>query len=413
MLVFFVSVFNPGIIAAQQKPKSVEPTKLAVDVVSVRKIGRICGMLFDQNQQSVSIVVRRDWLKQNRPEFSKEHSVSEKEALEAGVVKVKQRIEAWRKEYKGDDATFIGEFLDDNEKLLGLDKPVDVSNLKYTVVTFERERVGKIYQQTAERRQLAGIGWSEDIENVESTSATVLKRKLKNKDIKIADYQLMLGDQMPPVFESDAKWAARKALVEFALLSRVEFQGTGTMFYRRGKKPDPAQAIRAMMQGGGFGGMSQIEQLGKELGLPEFRDRSGNKNQKDAWLKPMIAAAEKENRRSFSVSKLTQGDTVEVQTTLYFNALDSRWYPLAEFASSERLAEQSTDDVDVVKNDPQVARIMEMVEQLGVGDASVVDKAIRSGVATKKALQKSMSDLDEYVDRYSFEIDNPQIEVQR
>ena len=408
LLVFFV--FIPGVSTAQRNPASVEPKKLAVEVVSVRNVGRLHGIVLDQNQHSISIVVRREWLKQKLPKFWKLHAASEGKELEEDAAKVKQRIKTWREEYDGDDAVLIDEFLDDNEKLLGLDNPVDVGKMKFTIVTLDREEVRKIYRQSAERRQLVGIGWSENIENVETTNATVLKRKLENKEVNIAGYQLQLGNEMPPVFESSDKWFARKALVEFALLSRVEYQGTGTMFFRRGTTPDPAQAIKAMM-GGGFGGMSQIEQLGRELGLPEFQDRSERKNEKAAWLKPMIETAKKENRRCFSVSKLTQGETVSVRTSLYFEALDGRWYPLAEFASSERLADQSTDDLDLLKDDPQISQAMKLIEQLGIGDTSVIDKAMRSGAATKRALEKSMAELDEFVDRYSFEIDNPPIEV--
>ena len=61
LLAFFF--FAPSIADARQKPKNVDAKKLAVDVVSVRKLGRMCGIVLDQGEQSLSIVVRRDWLK--------------------------------------------------------------------------------------------------------------------------------------------------------------------------------------------------------------------------------------------------------------------------------------------------------------------------------------------------------------
>jgi len=184
------------------------------------------------------------------------------------------------------------------------------------------------------------------------------------------------------------------------------------MFFQRGKTPNAAQAMQGLMNGG-FSGFSQIDQLGKELGLPEFRDR-GNKADDNANLAPMIKAAEEANRRTFSVSILQQGQTVNVKTKLYFKALDKKWYPLAEYSNSERLSDQNKEEIEHVKQDPQVSKMLKMLNQFGAGvDTSIMDKALRSGVATKKALEKSMEQLDEFVDQYSHEIDNPPIESQR
>ena len=409
LLAFFF--FAPSIADARQKPKNVDAKKLAVDVVSVRKLGRMCGIVLDQDEQSLSIVVRRDWLKESHPEFWNQHLADETKELESARDRIKQRIAEWREEYKGDDARVIGEFLDDNEKLLELDKPIDVSKLAFTIVKLEREQVGRVYAQTPEKHQLAGVAWTEKLEGVEHTSARVLERKLKKNKVDVAGYDLKLGNEIPPISESDEKWQARKALVEFGLLSRVEFQGTGTTFFQRGKTPTAAQAMQGVLNGGGIGGFSQIDKLGKELGLPEFRDRGNSDRDDNETIAPMIEAAEKANRRSFSVSILEQGQTVKVKTKLYFRALDTRWYPIKEFSNSERLSDQKTEEIEGVKQDPQIAKMLKLMNQLGTGvDASILDQAMRSGVATRKALAKSMSELDEFVDQYSFEIDNPPVQ---
>ena len=127
-------------------------------------------------------------------------------------------------------------------------------------------------------------------------------------------------------------------------------------------------------------------------------------------MKPMIKTAEKENRRSFSVSSLSQGATVTVETKLYFKAIDGKWYPIATFSDSQRTADQETGEIDLMKQDPQVARVMDMAKQFGLSDPKLLDQAMRGGVATKKALQHTSSELNKYVDRYSYEIDNPPVE---
>ncbi len=407
-------LFLHGTIASAQNRKGIEANRLAVDVVSVLRLGRLHGIVLNQDSTSVSIAVRRDWLKTSYPEFAKKHFVSEVSDLKTQRDKLKKRIEAWRNEYKGDDRAVIEEFLDENEELLELDQPIDTSGLEYTVVKLERQKVRKVYLQTPEKHRLAGIAWSEKIPNVESTNTKVLKRKLVEKNINIAGYDLQLGNEIPPVLESDTKWEMRKALVEFAILKRVEFQGTGTMFLPRGANADPMEAVKALLQGGaGLGGFSQLDQLGRDLGLPEFKQRNTKRQDKDAWLKPMIAAAEKANRRTFSVAKMTQGDSVTVDMQLYGKAPDERWYQIAQFSNRTRLAEISTDDLDVVKQDPNVSRMLDMMKQFGVANEGLIDKALKSGAATKLALDKSMSQLDEFVEQYSYEIDNPPVELKR
>lgn len=407
LLAFFVLL--PTVASAQQKPKSVDPKRLAVDVVSVHQVGRICGIIVDRNEQSVSMVVRREWLKQTYPEFFASHLAAESQQIEAGRDQIKKRIADWRSDYEGDDAVAIGDFLDENLRFLELDKPVDVSGMAFTIVELDRKQTGRIYAQTEDKHRIAGIAWSEKVANVESTSLRVLERNLKKNKVDIAGYQLKLGNELPAVFESDEKWEARKALIEFGILERVEFQGSGTAFFQRGKKPTAAQAMQGLVNGGG--GFSQIDRLGKELGLPEFKDR-GNERGRDINLAPMIKAAEEANRRAFSVSILTQGPTVNVKMQLYFKALDNHWYPLAEYSNSERLSDQNSDEIDQVKQDPQVSKMLETLNQVGGGvDRSILDKALRSGVATKKALEKSMDELDKFVDQYAQEIDNPPVKT--
>ncbi len=392
---------------AQQNSNSLDPKRLAVDVVSVRGVGRLHGIVLEQDPETLSIVVRRKWLEDKHPDFFKEHLETERKAFTEGREKLKQRIAQWRTERAGQDGKVIADFLNDNEKMLGLDKPLDASQFEFTIVFVDNDAKRNVYVQSKGRHQLVGIGWSEKVDGLESMTATVLKREIQNQKIDIDTYQIKLGNQMPPLLESDEKWAARKALIEFAMLPRLEYQGVGEMFIRRGADANPMQALQGMLQGGG--GFSQIEQLGKELGLPEFKDRRSD-SEKNAWLERMIRTAEKEGHRSFSVSKLEQGDTVSVTTTLYFKAFDDEWYPLKEFAASERLRDQNTEDVEQVMQDPQVARVIEMAKQFGVNNQGMLEKAMRSGVATKKALDKTMSELDQFVESYSFEIDNPPIE---
>ena len=415
LLAFFFSLPAAGL--AQQNQAGVEPKKLAVDVVSVRKLGRLYGIVQEQTAESVSIVVRREWLQKTYPKFWTEHIESEKNSMQEDREEIKQRIESWRQEYEGDDRLAMDEFLDENIELLALDDPIDVSDLDFTIVKVDRESVRKVFTQTPEKHRLAAVAWSEKLDRVETTNATVVQRKLQKEKVDIDGYQLKLGNEIPVSIESAEKWEARKALIEFGILSRVEYQGNGSIFLRRGADADPAAAIKAMMEGGGLGGLgglSQLDQLGKDLGLPEFQDRNrGRDRDPNAWMKPMIRAAEKENRRCFSVAKMTQGRSVKVEMRLYFKSGDQGWHPLASFTGSAVVADQTVDDVDVLKQDPRISQVMDLAKQLGIADPKVIEQALQNGAATKRALSKATSDLDDFVAQYSHEIDNPPLERQR
>ena len=417
ILLAFVFLLTTEAIGQQ---KGVEPNRLAVDTVSIRKLGRIHGIVLDENATSISIVVRRTWLEKSFPDFAKEHFANEEKTIVSDRQTLKRRLESWQGNYENEDRKVINDFVDENVKLLGLNETVDLSKLQFTIVKLDPKLVRRTFRQGQERHLLAGIAWSEKIENVETTNASALKRMLEKQEVDIEKYDLSLGSEIPMSLESDEDWESRKSLMEFGLLSRVEYQGSNGLFLRRGADLNAGDALNAMLQGGGLGGLggvggfSHVDRLGKELGLPEFQDRN-RKGQRDenAWLKPMIETAEKENRRCFSVSKMTQGQTVTIEMQLYHKVANNQWVPLATFTNSESIANQTQDDIDIVAQDPNVSKVMKMAGQLGFADPSILEMALKSGSATKKALSKSMSELDEFVEQYSFEVDNPPIEKRR
>ena len=235
------AIAAPDLLAWQQR---VAPKNLAVDVVAVHGVGRINGIILEQSPKLLKISVGRDWLRTNRPEFWKKHAAIEAQSLQSDREQMLLRMRDWREDLEGDDAAIIGDFLDDNMKLLGLDKPVDMAAFDFTIITLKKSEFGRVYSQSPQRHLLAAIAWSENFENVESTSATVLKRKIEQKKIDVDNYVLTLGDKIPLLLEADDKWEARKAIVEFALLPRLEYQGTGTVFFatRQGRESNAGTA---------------------------------------------------------------------------------------------------------------------------------------------------------------------------
>jgi len=93
-------------------------------------------------------------------------------------------------------------------------------------VDIDASKVRKLYAKTEAQRHLAGIGWSLKMDNVESLATSVLQRRLKEQKVDIENHKVDLSEQLPAMMDSDDEWETRKSLVEFALLPRLEYQGS-------------------------------------------------------------------------------------------------------------------------------------------------------------------------------------------
>ena len=405
----FVLFFSAAMIIASasnaEAQRKVGPDRLAVDVVSVRKLGRLHGILLSQGSQTTKIAVRKAWLASKLPEFSTQHLEKEASLIKEGRQKILQRLDQWKTDRKGDGNEAVIQFVDQNIRTLALDKPFEPDKFTFTVIELDATQVRRVYSQSDERHVIAGIAWQEKLPDVEERSFAFLKREVETRKIDVANYDVNLTEQLPGMLDSDEEWEIRKAIIEFILLPRLEYHGIGTMFYRKSGSANPLAIMQQMMRGGGF---SQLNDLGKDLGLPEFQDRRDDLDD-NVWLERMIKTAESEDRRCFSVSSLSQGETVLVETIVYVKAADKKWYPLKRFEAKEKLASQNADAINRIKQDPQVERVLKVAKQMGLNDENILDKAMRGGAATRKALQDVSSELEAFLEPYSFDVDIPPV----
>ena len=58
---------------------------------------------------------------------------------------------------------------------------------------------------------------------------------------------------------------------------------------------------------------------------------------------------------------------------------------------------------------PQIRQMMDMTKQLGLAGGGTLDLAMRNGVATQKALNNTMSEMDQFVEGYSQSTDGPPV----
>ncbi len=402
-----IALLATGSATGQKKPN---PAKTAVDVVSVKGLGKLSGFILSQSNEKLVLAVRRQWLAKTHNDFYKKHLDAEKASSGSISARRRERLEAWKKEKQNLDIDgFLADFIDGALRAEPKDPP-DPTTLDFTIVELGTTQIRKVYAKTENQRQLAGIGWSLKMDSVESLSASALARRLKKRNIDIEHHNVNLADQLPVTLEFDEQWAIRKSLVEFALLPRLEFQGSGSTYFRRGAEVNPLQLIGPMLQGeSGFGFGGDVGAMGKELGLPEFKNFPSREEKTTSAIDRMIRTAEKENRSAFSATTLDQGRFVKVTTDLYLKGSDGKWKVFRSFSTSEDPSDQPQEDIDALLDQPQIKRIADLSKQFGLGGGGTMDQAVRNGVATQKALDQVMTKMDRYVDEFSQSVDSPSI----
>ncbi len=418
LLLICFAIVAPDQATAQSGAAKVADRDLAVDVVYTKSGFRLCGFILGADDEFVSVVVRRQWLGSNEPKFYKAHRERERASLLETANVLKQRISQWKDERKEIE---IQEFIELNQPIIDSLTDAEASvELPFTIVKLPRKQVRKVRTKTDERRNLVGIGWSLGLDDVESQSAEGMQNAIEARNIDIGTYEVDLSEKVPWIMESDEAWELRKSIVEHALLDRLEFQGVNGMFIPRNGGGGTAGQMMNMLRPLMSARTSMLDQLGKELDLPEFRDRNRNrkrwrrepeqtrkKAQKETWLDPLIQSAEAAGKRSFSVAKLEQGDEVSVEAMLFCKGADGDWKMIKKVTAKQGTKDQNADEFDDLKRDPQVAAVLDMATQMGMSDPSTVEKALRQGVATNKALSEATSGLNQFINSFANRIDSP------
>src|SRR5262249_21998372 len=152
---------------------------------------------------------------------------------------------------------------------------------------------------------VALTAWHQGMPDVESRSVTSLSQELKKQKVEPLDDPDAVLELFPPRRESEAAWAARRAIVEYVHRQPLDFQGTGDVVLRTGeglKGPDAGSLIAGL-----------TKMLGGD-GLPDLLDppagsgkRTGAGNgTTDKWLPSASKTADSERVNGFRVTRVDQ-----------------------------------------------------------------------------------------------------------
>jgi len=402
-------------IANPQRHKG-SPSSLALDVAFLQNGKALYGVIHDVTDSDVSLVVQREWLRDNHPALYKNHAESEQAATRDNESEMLSRVNGWIQE-RPDDVNLVVFLEAELAAAKARLKEVQPESLRFTIVRLPKSDIRRTVLQTANRRQLGLLGWKHNLAEVEIRTAVDLKRELTRRNVSIKQNSLVdFSEEVPALAQSDQQWAIRKCIVEFVLRESLEFQGSGNKFFRRGESPGMATLLTQMMSQGGIGGSGSLQEIGEELGIPEFtRNKAAKSRRKSRWdWADQAKIAEREGFRSFTMTRLNQNlASPEVTVDIAFIGKDHRdqWQRLATFQGKANADKQAQEDIQALMQDPQVKQILEVAQGLGLDTSGQIEKALRHGVATQAALQDGMNRFVEFTDRFSQSLTGPLIKV--
>ena len=252
----------------------------------------------------------------------------------------------------------------------------------------------------------------EQLDRAETRSADELSRELKARDVSPIGWPLAFIERLPAREQSADEWAARRALVEYALGTRLDFQGTGDVLARVGKEApaDIGQLLVDLLR----------QQLQSQLGdlLGERRPaKNGRDNAANAEsLAKAIQTAESEKQNGFRVTRLEMaGDFQQVNVTTQFVArlADGSWRTIFQHAERADAKTARPEIEKRIQDDPQVKKVLDLTRQLGVSDDGQIQQAIRFGAATMTAQQSCDREFAAFRDVYLPSLMKPTLPIRR
>ena len=381
----------------------------ASDHVTLRNGSKLRGVVFEQSDQSLTLLVSAKSLAATNAKLSQPTRQQNVDAHTAGLEQAVRRLKADRPPAASPAVeAFLQQQLDDAEAELA---KADNFAPEFLWMTLPMKEVARIEPSTPEHRQLLAWAWTEQLDRVETRSADELSRDLKVRNVSPVGWPLPFIERLPVRKQSDDEWTARLALADYALGKRLDFQGTGDVLARAGQEVQAAEMgllLVEMLKG-------QLQsQLGDLLGDAKPVKRGTDNAARAESLNKATQTAESEKRTGFRVTRLElAGDFQQVTVTTQFMArlADGSWRMV--FQHTERAdAKQARPEIEKrIQDDPQVKQVLELTRQLGLTAEGQIQQAIRFGAATMTAQQACDREFAAFRDIYLSSLVRPPLSV--
>ena len=386
--------------------------RLAGDHITLRNGSKLRGVLFEQSDKSVTLLVSAKWLSTTNAKLHQTARQQTVAAHEAGLEQAVQRLKAEPPPAGEAVAAFFKQQLEDAQAELA---KADDFEPEFLWLTLPTKEVARVEAATPEHRQLLTWAWSEGLDRAEARSVEDLSRDLKTRNVSPVGWPQPFVERLPAREQTDNEWAARRALMEYSLRARLDFQGTGDVLARTGKEaqadagPLLVDLLRQQLQSQ-FGDL-----LGDLLGDRPAKN-GGNNPAKAESLTKAIQTADTEKRNGFRVTRLELAIELQqatVTTQFVARLADGSWRTV--FQHTERAdAKQARPDIEKrIQDDPQVKKVLDLTRQLGVAGDGQIQQAVRFGAATMTAQQTCDREFATFRDVYLPSMVRPTMSVPR
>ena len=397
-------------VCAAANAEKLRVNQQAADLVVLKDGTRLWGAVVARDRDgALTVAVQRDWLRKHAAGFYAAAAREEQRRIAEAPAKRLQRIRDWLKQRAGekDLAPFLKSELARLEEVRPKPQATSASQLMLVVVPGKDVKGG--FRQPAAHRQVLLLAWRERLIDVERRRAADLAKKLRQTpgvSKTPGVWPVDLSDRLPNSgFESDAQWAARKAVVEFDRLKRLRFQGTGDVLVRAGgdstKPVDLSQLFASLLQ-------AQLNQVLREAlgnGVAPRRKKS------DDALQQAIKTAEAEHVAGFRVTRVKpdlNAKRVTVEERFVARLPGGTWETVWSHRETLDASQKRPDVEQRIKNDDRVKQALALVKRLGLGaNDDQLETAIRFGAATQVAQQKAEEKFDDFRNRTSRRLDAP------
>ena len=388
---------------AYSQSKTTAIAQLSVDAISLKSGKVVRGIAIAAPADGPMVVATdRQWLQKHLPDLFLKATVAETDQRKLAI---RQLIERLKKRMAAPVAEpglafFLKQELERAESQR--ESPPDPP--QFIWLELERESIHRFTPAAADRKRVAMWAWSEFLPNVESRDHHDLQRELTQRKVDFTANPPDLSDRVGPRLQDDREWAARMALVEYALGKPLDFQGTGDLLIRTDgnqKSIDLAPLLTRTLN-------SQVDSLLKEL-TGEPRTATSTPENKD-WLKSATKAADADSVRGLRATRVevqTDGLKAVVQTAFGVRMPDGSWEVIWSHRESQDGTKLRADAEAKIAKDPRILQITDTLKSLGAGGGDQIRQAIRFGAATMAAQQAADSRFFEFRDRYTKHLDGP------
>jgi hypothetical protein len=394
--------------ASPAHAEKIRVNQQAADLVVLKDGTRLQGAVVARGKDgALTVAIQREWLKKHAAGFYAAAVREEQRRIAEAPIKRLERIRDWLKQRAGekDLAPFLKSELARLEKVPAKPQAAAANaatQLMLVVVPGKDVKGG--FRQPAAHRQVLLLAWRERLKDVERRRAADLAKELRDSGTRFDGRPVDLSDRLPKsAFESDAQWAARKAVVEFDRLKRLRFQGTGDVLVRAGgdssKPVDLSQLFSSLLQ-------AQLNKLLQEAlgnGVAPRRKKT------DDALRKAIETAESEKVAGFRVTRVKpdlSAKRITVEENFVARMPGGAWETVWSHRETLDASQKRPEIEKRIKNDDRVKQALALVKGLGAGaNDDQLETAIRFGAATQLAQEKAEEIFDDFRNRFSRRLD--------